>query len=73
MYMPIELDESIEAFMICGKTKSLKTSPNIYSVIHGLNIFGPIISKLVHEETLDPLLLFHHVVHIPKYSFLELR
>jgi hypothetical protein len=47
MYMPIETSENIEAFMIRGKKKSLKTSPNICPVIHGLGIFGPIISKLV--------------------------
>jgi hypothetical protein len=56
-----------------GETRSLKASPNIYSVIHGLNSFGPIISKLVHELTLNPLLLFHHVVHVPKYSLFELK
>jgi len=55
------------------ETKSLKVSPNIYLVIHGLDILGPIISKLVRELILNPLLLFHHVVHIPKYSFFELR
>ncbi len=56
-----------------GKTKSLKASPNIYPVIHGLDIFGRIIPKLVYELTLNPLLLLHHVVHIPKYSIFELR
>jgi hypothetical protein len=55
------------------KTKLLKASPNICMVIHGFGTFEPIISKLIHEETLNPLLLFHHVVHIPKYSLLELR
>jgi len=73
MYMPIDSSESIEAFMIRGRTRSLKVSPNIYPMIHGLDIFGPIISKLVHELTLKPLLLLHHVVHIPKYSLFELR
>ncbi len=73
MHMPIEPNESIEAFMTYGRNKSLKTSPNICPVIHGLNTFGPIISKLIHEEILNPLLLFHHVVHIPKYSLLKLR
>ncbi len=29
-----------------GKTRSLKASPNICSVIHGLDTFGPIISNL---------------------------
>jgi hypothetical protein len=38
-----------------------------------LDIFGPIISKFVHEETFNPLLLIHHVVHIPKYSLFEIR
>jgi hypothetical protein len=56
-----------------GETRLLKVSPNICTVIHGFGIFGPIISKLVGELTLDPSLLFHHVVHIPKYSLLELR
>ncbi len=60
MYMPIEPSENIE------------TSLNICPMIHGLDTFGPIISKLVQELTFNPLLLFHHVVHIPKYSFLEL-
>jgi len=55
------------------KIKSLKASPNICMVIHGFGTFEPIISKLIQEETLNPLLLFHHVVHIPKYSLLELR
>jgi hypothetical protein len=49
-----------------GETRSLKVSPNIYRMIHGLDIFGPIISKLVRELTFKPLLLLHHVVHIPK-------
>jgi hypothetical protein len=56
-----------------GKTKPLKVSPNIYPMIHGLDIFEPIISKSIRELTLNPLLLLHHVVHIPKYSFFELR
>jgi hypothetical protein len=73
MYMPIEPNESIEAFMTRGKKRSLKASPNIYLMIRGLGIFGPIISKLVRELTFNPLLLFHHVVHIPKYSLFELR
>jgi hypothetical protein len=71
--MPIEPSESIEAFMTHGKTRSLKISPNIYLGIHGLDIFGPINSKLVRELTLKPLLLLHHVVHIPKYSLFELK
>jgi hypothetical protein len=33
-------------------------------MIHGFDIFGPIISKLVCELTFKPLLLLHHVVHI---------
>jgi hypothetical protein len=73
MYMPIKPSENIEAFMTCGKKKSLKTSPNIFLVIHGFDIFGPIISKLVCELIFNPLLLFHHVVHVPKYSLFELR
>jgi hypothetical protein len=67
MCMPIEPCENIEAFMTHGKKWSLKTSPNIYLMIHGFNTFGPIISNLVHELTLNPLLLFHHVMDIPKY------
>jgi hypothetical protein len=58
---------------LVGETRSLKASPNIYLVIHGFNIFGPIISNMVHELTLNPLLVFHHVMHIPKYSLFELR
>jgi hypothetical protein len=61
MYMPIEPNEIIETFMTHGRTKSLKTSPNICLVIHGFGIFGPIISKLVRELTINPLLLFHHL------------
>jgi hypothetical protein len=71
--MPIELGESIEAFMTHEITRSLKASPNICLVIHGLGTFGLIISKLECELTFNPLLLFHHVVHIPKYSLVELR
>jgi hypothetical protein len=56
-----------------GKTFSLKISPNIYPMIHGFNIFGPIISKLVCELIVNPLLLLHHVVHIPKYSLFEIK
>jgi hypothetical protein len=48
--------------------ENIEASFNICPMIHGLGIFGPIISKLVRELTLNPLLLFHHVVHIPKYS-----
>jgi len=55
MYMPIEPDESIETFMTCGEKKSLKVSLNICPMIHGFDIFGPIISKLVCELTLSPL------------------
>jgi hypothetical protein len=56
-----------------GETRSLKASPKIYPMIHGFDIFGPVISKSVCELTLNPLLLLHHVVHIPKYSLFELR
>ncbi len=73
MYMPIEPSESIETFMTRGRNKILKASPNIYLMIHGLGIFGTIISKLICELTFNPLLLFHHVVHLPKYSLFELR
>jgi hypothetical protein len=51
----------------------LKTSPNICPVIRGLDTFGPIVANLVCELTFNPLLLFHHVVHIPKYPLFELR
>jgi hypothetical protein len=70
MYMPIEPNESTEAFMTRGRNKIIESSIN---KIHGLDIFGPIISKLVCELTLKPLLLLHHVVHNPKYSLFELR
>jgi hypothetical protein len=56
-----------------GETRSLKASPKIYPMIHGFDIFGPVISKSVCELTLNPLLLLHHVVHIPKCSLFELR
>jgi hypothetical protein len=72
MYMPINPSENIETFMTCGRNKIIE-SFNICLVIHGLGILGPIISKLVRELTLNPLLLFHHVMHIPKYSLFELR
>ncbi len=42
-------------------------------VIHGFNTLGPIISNLVCELTFNPLLFFHHVVHIPKYSLLDFK
>jgi hypothetical protein len=51
----------------------IEPNESIYPVIHGFDIFGPIISKLIRELTLNPLLLLPHVVHIPKYSFFELR
>ncbi len=70
---PLNQVKALKPSWLMGKTKSLKASSNIYSVIHWLDIFGPIISKLVHELTLNPLLLLHHVVHIPKYSLFELR
>ncbi len=72
MYMPIELSENIEAFMTRGM-RLLKASPNICPMIHGVGTFGPIIFKLVHELAFNPLLLSHHVVHIPKYSLFELK
>jgi hypothetical protein len=55
-----------------GGPWSLKDSPNICLVTHGLGTFGPIISNLEHGLTFNPF-LFHHVVHIEKYSFFELR
>jgi hypothetical protein len=58
---------------LVGKTKSLKVSPNICLAIHGFGTFGLVIFKLVHKLIFNPLLLFHHVVHIPKYSFFELK
>jgi hypothetical protein len=73
MYMPIELGENIETSLTCGKTRSLKASPNIWLLIHGFGTFGHIISNLVHELTFNLLFLFNRVVHIPKYSLLELR
>ncbi len=72
IYMPIEPGESIEAFMTCGEKKIIKSFTRHLPMIHGLDTFKPIIFKLVCELTLNPLLLFHHVVHIPKYSLLEL-
>ncbi len=65
--------KTLKLSWLMGKTKSLKALPNIYLMIHGLNTFGLIMSKLICELTLNPLLLFHHVVHIPNYSLLELN
>ncbi len=57
------VNKALKPPWLVGKTRSLKASLNIYLMIHGLDIFLPIISKLVCELTLNPLLLFHHVVH----------
>jgi hypothetical protein len=73
MYMPIELGENIETFVTHGRNKIIESFTQHCLGIHGLDIFGPIISKLVCELTFNPLLLFHHVVHISEYSLLELR
>jgi hypothetical protein len=73
MYMPIELGENIETFMTCGRNKVIESFIQHYLVIHGFDIFGPIISNVVHELTFNPLLVFHHVMHIPKYPLFELR
>jgi hypothetical protein len=54
-------------------TWSLKASPNICPMIRGLGTFGHIISNYIRDLVLNPLLLFHHVVQIPKYLFFELR
>jgi hypothetical protein len=70
---PLNQVKTLKPSGLVGKIRSLKTSRNIYLVIHGLGTFGPIISKLVCELTFNPLLLFHHVVHILKYSLFELR
>ncbi len=70
---PLNQVKALKPSQLMGETKTLKTSPNIYPMIHGLDNFKPIISKLVHELILNPLLLFHHVVHIPKYSLFELK
>jgi hypothetical protein len=72
MYMPIELSENIETFMTHGEKKIIENFTQHLSMIHGLDTFKLIIFKLVCELTLNPLLLFHHVMHIPKYSLLEL-
>jgi hypothetical protein len=70
--MCIEQGENVKASRIMGGTRSLKNSPNICLMTHGLGTFGLTISNLEHDLTFNPL-LFHHVVHIKKKSFLELR
>ncbi len=72
MYMPIKPSENIETFMIHGEKKIIESFTQHLPMIHGLDTFKPIIFKLVCELILNPLLLFHHVVHIAKYSLLEL-
>jgi hypothetical protein len=70
---PLNQVKALKPSWLVGETKSLKVSPNIYPIFHGLDIFGPIISKLVRELTLNPLLLLHYVVNIPKYALFEWR
>ncbi len=73
MYMLIEQSENIETFMNRGRNKIIESFTQHLLSDSWLDIFGPIISKLVRELTLKSLLLLHHVVHIPKYSLFELR
>jgi hypothetical protein len=71
--MPIEPSEIIEAFMTHGRNKIIESLTQHLPSDSWTQYFGPIISKLERELTLNPLLLLHHVVHIPKYSLFELR
>jgi hypothetical protein len=73
MYMPIEPSENIETFMSRGRNKIIESFTQYLLGDSWTWYFRPFISKLVHELTFNPLLLFHHVVHIPKYSLFGLR
>jgi hypothetical protein len=70
---PLNHVKTLKLSWLMDELRSLKVSPNIYLVIHGFNTFGPIISNLVHELTLNPLLLFHHVMHIQKYPRIKVQ
>jgi hypothetical protein len=61
MYMPMNQVKALKPSWLVGETRSLKISHNIYLVIHGFDIFGPIISKLVRE-------LIHYFV-APCYAY----
>jgi hypothetical protein len=65
MYMPIKLNESIEAFMTRGRNKIIESFTQHLPDDSWTQYF--FIFELVIEITFNPLLLFHHVVHIPKY------
>jgi hypothetical protein len=59
--------------MIHGKNKIIeKFHPTFAQWFMNLIFFDLLFFKLTHELTLNPLLLFHHVVHIQKYLFFEL-
>jgi len=73
MYMPIEPSENIEAFMTCGRNKIIESFTQHLPGDSWTWFFRPIISKFIRELTFNPLLLLHNFVHIPKYSFFELR
>jgi len=62
MYMPIKPSESIKSFMNRGKNKIIECFTQHLPGDSWIHIFGLIISKLVRELTLNPLLLLHHVV-----------
>jgi hypothetical protein len=62
MYMPIKPSENIKGFMNPGKNKIIECFTQHLSDDSWIHIFGLIISKLVRELTLNPLLLLHHVV-----------
>jgi hypothetical protein len=72
MYMPIELGENIEAFMTHGRNKIIESFTQ--------HLFGDSwtwyfwtyyfqVGTCINSQS---LFLFHHVVQIPKYSFLRL-
>jgi hypothetical protein len=70
---PLNWVKTFKPSQVMGEIRSLKAWPNIWLVIHALGTFGLIIFNLVCDLIFNPLLLFHHVVCIPKYPFLKLR
>jgi hypothetical protein len=73
MYMPIELGENIKTFMTHGRNKVIESFIQHLPNDSWIQYFWTYYFNLVHDLTLNPLLLFHHVMHTPKYPLLELR
>jgi len=73
MYMPIEPSESIEAFMTHWKNKIIESFTQHLPSDSWTRYFWTYYFQVVCELTFNPLLLLHHVVHIPKYSLFEIR